>query len=250
MKDGGGKGSEELANKLYTKLELQRNLLEKEEEKIKKLKEQEREYIQKSRDAIAEMANFDASKATKEEILGVIKRCSKAIANLKKQWQTLSMFFDSINNVISHTLTEQMSKFKDLADTQLKNNKPISSMAYHQLISPAQDSTKFAYCVEQVSLLYCDISKEHFIPMVTEFSKLLALDSNDDKAEIDKLKKEMDCQAKRAVEAIEKKIMLEKDHLTERIHARASKCFEFLFCCIFKKRPTVVPVILSTKIYV
>jgi hypothetical protein len=233
MKNGGGKGSKELANKLYTKLEMQRMLLEKEEEKLKKLKEQEREYIEKSRDAIATMANFNARKASKEEILEVIKKCSTAIANLKKQWQTLSMFFDRINNVISHTLTEQMSKFKDLADTQMKNNRPISSMAYHQLIGPAQDSTKIAFCVEQVSLLYCNISKEHFIPMVTEFSKLLALDSDDDKAEIDKLKKEMDCQAKRAVEAIENKIMLEKDHLTERIHARASKYFEFHFCCFY-----------------
>jgi hypothetical protein len=226
MKNGGGKGSDKLATRVYTKLEMQRLLMEKEEDKLQKLKEKEREYIRKSREAIDQMARFNASKATKEEILEVIKRCSKAIANLKKQWKTLSMFFDRINNVISNTLTEDMTKFKKLADTQSKNNKPISSMAYHQLISPAQDSTKTAYIVEQVSLLYSEISKDYFIPMVTEFSKLLALDAKDDKAEIHKIKNEMNAQATRAVKAIEEKIMSGKEQLTESIRARASKCFD------------------------
>jgi hypothetical protein len=60
---------------------------------------------------------------------------------------------------------------------------------------------------EQVSLLYCDISKEHFIPMVSEFSKLLALDARDDISEIHRLKTAMNDKAEKAVEAIEKKIM-------------------------------------------
>lgn len=236
MKDGGGKGSDELANKVYSKLEMQRMLLEKEEEKLDRLKEKEREYIRKSREAIHEMAQFDASKANEEQILEVIKRCSKAIANLKKQWKTLSMFFDRINNVIRNTLTEDMTKFKKLADTQRKNNQPISRLAYDQLIRPAQDSTKIAYSVEQVSLVYCEISKEHFIPMVTDFSKLLALDAKDDSAEIFKLKNEMNKKADEAVAAIEEKIMAEKESLAERIHARASKCFEFLLPLFHKNR--------------
>jgi hypothetical protein len=118
-------------------------LLEKMEENLQKLKEKERECIEKSFKAINNKAQLDAKKASEEEILEVI-------ANLEEQWKTMTIFFDRINKVICNTLAETMIKFKELAATQLGNNPPISSMAYQLLTGPAEDSTDIAYCLEQV----------------------------------------------------------------------------------------------------
>ena len=62
--------------------------------------------------------------------------------------------------------------------------------------------------------------------MVADFSKLLALkDVKDESAKIVKLKIEMNKQAGRAVDAIEKKMILEKVILTKVIKAREGKIF-------------------------
>ncbi len=206
---------------MYTKLEIQKQLHDKELQDLKQLKDEEREFIRKAREAIDEMARFDASKKNAEKVLEVLIRCSKAIASLKDHWKTLSMFFVRISNEIHTTLTNDMNKFKDLADATLANNKPISTMAYKQLIDPAQAALKTAYCVEQVSLVYGEISQKHFIPMVNEFSKLLALDAKDDIAEIHRLKRALNDKAEKAVKAIEKKTMSHKDELAKRIHVRS-----------------------------
>jgi hypothetical protein len=105
----------------------------------------------------------------------------------------------------------------------------------HQLIDSAQKSTEIAFIVEQISSAYCEISQKNFLPMVADFSKLLALkDVKDESAKIVKPKIEMNKLAGRTLAAIEKKMISEKVNLTKMIKAREGRFFWFSGFLVFR----------------
>jgi len=91
------KSSDEAASKTYSKMEILKGLLDDIEKKNEKLKTIEEQKTQSIRETMSKLTEIQASKATEEDVLKLLKECTKSLAETKKNWEALVKFFDNIN---------------------------------------------------------------------------------------------------------------------------------------------------------
>ncbi len=213
QKEQGGKmsGAQAAVQGAHLKIEQSRGMLEVAQARYDKSNDELKEANQALTEELKNLASLDLEELNLTQIKATLKKGIKTLADLKEQWEKLVRLFSMISNLVKVSMHSQIQVFKDsVADSrELKLGGMSMSEVQRDLIyAQAMEANKFAYVVNVISTSYKQISDEHIMPPVACLSQLLALDSEKDRAEIQKMQKKLtdDCtKAQNAIKALNDK---------------------------------------------
>ena len=139
---------------------------------------------------------------------------------MKEQWSKLSLFFNEMANLIEMA-SDKTKQFVDYA-----NEGELSSVTKNQVYVFVEKSMTIGYVVHRIASGYFDFSKKHLMAPVSQIPKLMVLNAEDDKAEIQKLKADVMKACDDASYELELKIMSEKDEYDSALKARMKRIKE------------------------
>ena len=140
---------------------------------------------------ISKLAEFDAVTASTDKIIEVLKQGLESLAKLKDRWIELTLFFQSIGNMIKHSMGPPLKHLVE--DCQKGANGRMTPMLKQMIYGHAYDASKMSFLVNALSSSYLKLSGEFFMPLVSQLGTLMALT---DQSEVNQKKDELDDQAK------------------------------------------------------
>ena len=102
----------------------------------------------------------------------------------------------------------------------------LSPLMKNQVYVYARESVTIGYVVHRIASGYFEFSRDHLMAPVSQIPKLMVLNAEDDKAEIQKLKADVMKGCKDATRELELKIASEKDEYDSALKARMKRIKE------------------------
>ena len=102
----------------------------------------------------------------------------------------------------------------------------LSSYAKNQVYVYARESVTIGYVVHRIASGYFEFSRDHLMAPVSQIPRLMVLNAEDDKAEIQERKAEVMKGCKDATRELKLKIMSEKDEYDSAMKARMKRIKE------------------------
>ena len=177
--------------------------------------------------ALLEISKLDASTASINDILEMLEKGLKLLANLKDQWSQLTLYFQEMANLVKAS-TRPTKMFIDHAKDARVEGLTMGDVAKDLIYSTAREAVTIGYVVNRLATGYVEVSKAHLMGPVGRLPKLMVLDKDKDKAEICMQKRAIMTECENAGKAIEKMVKKEKKAFGEAIEKRMEfDCFLF-----------------------
>jgi len=178
------------------------------------------ETNKKLNESLLKISQLDASTASLRDILDMLQEGLKLLTKLKDQWSKLSLFFQEMANLIKMA-SDKTKQFVDYA-----KEGELSSYAKNQVYVYARESVTIGYVVHRIASGYFEFSRDHLMAPVSQIPRLMVLNAEDDKAEIQERKAEVMKGCKDATRELKLKIMSEKDEYDSALKARMKRIKE------------------------
>ena len=147
----------------------------------------------------------------------------KLLTDLKEQWVGLTVFFQEMASLIK-LASDKTSQFVDWSGDASEGE--LSPLVKNQIYVYARESVTIGFVVHRLASGYFEFSREHLMTPVSQIPKLMVLNAEDDKAEIQKLKADVMKGCKDATRELELKIASEKDEYDSALKARMKRIKE------------------------
>jgi hypothetical protein len=224
----------------HVKIEVTKEQMISTEKRADEAMEKQLETSRRLQEISMTIAKFEAESATFAEVMEVLYEGLKAFGELKEQWTKLLAFFQMMTNLINTSLGPPLEGFvkhaREIGEDR-KDGYDTSLVCKELIYQTSFEAVKVAYLVNSLSGAYCDISRDHMMPLVSRLGTLIALDKAKDVDQIRTEKKELDSKAKAMQKTIEGIIRDKNKQLHEQL-GRRSRQMELAFN---QKVPTISP---------
>ena len=170
--------SETMAKRLFTTMELRKEQLRQTEARAEELNKRKIEKSKELQRVLKEMSQLKESEMTTAQILDTIQKGLIALYELRQQWSTLFLFFQNMDNYINATLGPAMAKFvetsKMIEEIRNEETEDLSLTTKDNLYKITKKIVVTSNVVKYLSGSYCQLSKDHLMPMINFFGSLIA----------------------------------------------------------------------------
>lgn len=173
------------AKSAAAQVEIAQTQLDKEQQRYDATFAQSQKIQHQIREEMSKLAKFNAQLATTEEIVKILAEAVKSLAMLKSQWENLSLFFEGLGRIIKNSMNPPL---RDLVENMKKGKDRMTPLLRQTIYGHAYDCSKMSFLVNALSSAYYELSREFFMPMVSELAILLA---ETDKGKVQKKKSEI-----------------------------------------------------------
>jgi len=149
--------------------------------------------------SMKDLASFEHIAANSEKMLEIIVEAIADLGELKKLWRNLTAFFQSMANLIKAAMSPRLVQFSEEVDAIKEVPHAVKREFIYQT---AYNAAKVAHCVNQLADSYYVISGTHLLPLSMKLDKLIGLDKDDDKEEIQTERESLGIEATKAQESI------------------------------------------------
>ncbi|XP_071135061.1 restin homolog [Mytilus edulis] len=185
------------------KLESARNALE----DSRRCKEETFQNIIKSNNRITnslkELESFKIEEVNFDDILKVMVKSLKSIAQVRSEWGKIVRFFQTISRVIKIKNHENVQNFVEdttfAVDSEPKQGK-INAFTNKVIFEELLKVSTMTYAVQAITSAYVEVSDKHLLDQINRLGGLVALDPATDKKEIERRRKELNKQSQKAVD--------------------------------------------------
>ena len=175
--------------------------------RVKKAREEREAWTQVTHEFMKvqeEIISLDAKIATLADILKLLKKALKILAQLSEQWRKMADFFNMINTMVQTWEEGPQTQFIEIVEKGYKNvseKKRMSSFVKKMMFGYARESAGYAFVINRVSSGYFKISSKYLLIPMASLKELMTLDSAKDNVIMQK-KKNLQTEAKKAMAAI------------------------------------------------
>ena len=181
--------SETHAKAMVAKLELRKEQLRTTELRAEELRKRKLEKNKELHRVLRELSNLKEEQMTKQQILSTIVMGLRALYELRQQWTKLFLYFKTMDNLLQAAMGPAMIKFSNVAEIEgqrvqqgqeeVEEVKEMSTLIKDRLFKTVTNVVVTSRVVHFLSKSYLSLSNDHLMPMISEFGKLIALDSSD-----------------------------------------------------------------------
>ena len=154
---------------------------------------------------IRKLAEFNAVEATTTEVIGVLQQGLQALLKLKERWMEMTLFFQGISNIINVSMGPPL---KFLVEDSKRGQKRMTPLLKKIIYGHAYEASKMSFLVNSLSSSYLKLSKEFFMPLVSQMGVLMTLT---DKRQIERKKVDLQNQATNMQEQLRKTLQENQD---------------------------------------
>merc|ERR1712025_1222823 len=126
---------------------------------------------------------FNATKATLDAVLAILKKSLAKLSELKEHWLQIREFFQFIKNLVDEDVATQIEDFVDLLDKgKKKKSASLRRKNYYKngLYKYIQDINTNGFLVRKLSTTYLNVSDTYILPPVRKLGKMLTVEDNDE----------------------------------------------------------------------
>jgi len=184
--DEGLSDREALSDATYA-LQLAERKLKDAEGRMDRITAEEKELSKSILDTMKKLQNYKIESKQLYQQLQILSDGIKAVAALQKEWDNLVRYFQDFALRVDVLLGTPLNTFVDLAKANYENElyKDVANrVSKEQLYQLAYSTSISAHNIHHEAAAYVELSDKHFMPVVAELTELIALDRDNDKAEI------------------------------------------------------------------
>jgi len=185
-KDDDLSDREALSDATYA-LQLAERKLKDAEREMDLLAAEEKQLSKTILDTMKNLQNYKIESKQLYQQLQILSEGIKAVAALQKEWDNLVRYFQDFALRVDVLLGTPLNTFVDLAKANYENElyKDVANrVSKEQLYQLAYSTSISAHNIHHEAAAYVELSDKHFMPVVSELTELIALDRDNDKAEI------------------------------------------------------------------
>jgi len=156
------------------KVESLKNLMEEKEEAFQEASTRLMIVSHNITETIMKLAAFDASKATLEEVIEILKDALDKLARIRTHWLEITEFFQSISNLVDDGVGADVDKFVRLLENgqksvSLRKQYYFKNKIYENIL----DINTKGHLVRKLSTTYLQVSDQYILPPVRKLGKML-----------------------------------------------------------------------------
>ncbi|KAJ3365378.1 hypothetical protein GGF31_008563 [Allomyces arbusculus] len=177
-------------------------------------------------EVLAEMAKINVQEINFSDIITVLKKGIKALADLRTQWQSLCRFFSNLTAIVEtcnsniKNLTKTTSKY---AQIRMSDGSSLSALGRDLIYDLCVKSDAVSRVVRMIAETYVDISTQHLMTPLVKLGDIAALDAATDAPEISRLQRELITNMAESQKSIVEKITAKKNQFKIEIKDRAAQ---------------------------